>query len=485
MNFTKVSCFVFAIFSLFAINAIPSFAQTLSGWPSNSYQKILDVAECGKKLYVDDVSILSADDWVLLIQHRGASMVGEDCSRYGRIEEIGAAGNFELARVESVENNPVSGDDYVVLKSCPTLFYYAAYPGGQGIPADNDYGYQIVKVQYFEGNVEIDGDLVAPQWNSSTGTGGVIAIVARGAITLKADIDASGKGFAGGIPNGTDNNNSDEVDYDYSSAANKSGLKGEGIAFIPSSGDAGRGAAANGGGGGNGKNAGGGGGANFGAGGVGGKQNSAEGDVDNGGVGGYVLNYDEAYRTQVFLGGGGGGGHRSAQTIPSANDSKGGTGGGIVLIVASQLFVDRNGIEGTLIDRLITANGNYGESANNGSNGAGGGGAGGVVLLDVGTIAVNPLEIDLDLSVQAIGGNGGNTNGGADCTGPGGGGGGGVIWFRGESPASGVIMDVSGGNRGQGIGCTPVSHGAEDGQDGIVLEGLSYPVYYDENENPI
>lgn len=323
----KIFCvlFGFALFSLFNRDIL--FAQTLSSWPSNSYQKILDVAECGKKLYVADASILSADDWVLLIQHRGGSMIGEDCSRYGRVEELGAAGNFELVRVESVATSPSSGDDYIILKDCPSLFYYAAYPGTEGIPNDNIYGYQIVKVEYFEGDVEINGDLVAPAWNSSTGIGGVIVVVATESITLKANIDASGSGFTGGIPNATNNTIADQLDYAYSAGLNNSGSKGEGISIVHANWSAGRGAPANGGGGGNGKNAGGGGGSNYGTGGTGGKQNSAAGDVANGGTGGYTLNYNEAFRTQVFFGGGGGGGHRSAQTIPAANDSKGGSGG--------------------------------------------------------------------------------------------------------------------------------------------------------------
>lgn len=148
--------------------------------------------------------------------------------------------------------------------------------------------------------------------------------------------------------------------------------------------------------------------------------------------------------------------------------------------MAPQLYVDRNGFEGTSIDRFITVNGRAGESAN---NGAGGGGAGGVVLLDVGTIVISALATNLDLIVEAIGGDGGNTNGGTDCTGPGGGGG--VIWFRGTIPNSGVVTNVQGGNSGQGVGCSPSNHGAENGEDGAILEGLKYPVYYEENEEPI
>lgn len=462
-------------------------AQTLSSWPANSYQKVLDVANCGEKLFVDDASIFSADDWVMLIQNRGASMESEDCSHYGRLEDYGAAGNFELARIESVETAPQSGDDFIVLKACPSLFYYAAYPGTNGIPGDNGYGYQIVKVQYFSGGVIIDGKLNAPAWDASTGTGGVIAVVAAGTITLQADIDASGAGFVGGDPNGTNNSDADLTAYDYDPADNKAGLKGEGIVEVGTDANAGRGAPANGGGGGNGKNAGGGGGSNYGRGGVGGKQNSADGDVANGGVGGYDLTYDEWNRTRIFFGGGGGGGHRSAQGS-GTDESKGGAGGGIILLMASGLIVDRAPLEGTSVDRKITANGEPGGDANSGSNGAGGGGAGGVVLMDIGSITVNLVEANLDLIIEAVGGNGGTTSGGSDCTGPGGGGGGGVVWFRGDEEELPAWMSVAidkGNNGTASCNSTTVEHGADDGEDGAVKHDLTYPKWYAPSETPI
>ncbi|MCB9215456.1 MAG: hypothetical protein H6616_06195 [Ignavibacteria bacterium] len=412
---------------LLTVAANTSAQQSLTTWPTSPapYQKVLDAGDCGKRLYVDDASIFAADDWVLLVQHRGASAEGEECSRYGKVQEYSAAGNFELARVESVETQPSQGEEYVVLKACPSLFYYAAIwaPGNTDFPNNNLYGYQLVKVHYTDGDLTIDasqqsGTLQAPAWDGATG--GVIAIIATGTITLEANIDVSGAGFVGGEPNATDNSDVDQTAYEVSSA-DKAGNKGAGI-VTGSSSLLGRGGMANAGGGGGGKNAGGGGGSNFGAGGHGGDQIGTEDDPNTtaddenqkiGGEGGWPLQYDALNRTQVFFGGGGGGGHRSQKGTTIQNESKGGSGGGIILIMANKMEVDGS--------RTINASGANGHNAEPGDNGAGGGGGGGTVLLDIPTITI-PTGLTGDLTVNVEGGDGGNTNE-AHCTGPGGGGG--------------------------------------------------------------
>ena len=462
-----------------------SAQQTLTTWPTNSYQKVLDAADCGKKLYVSDASLLVADDWVLLVQTNGATAEDEECSRYGRVEKYGAAGNFELARVESVETQPVSGDDYVILKSCPSLFYYAAYnvPGlpSSGYPGSNDYGYQLVKVHYVDDDLTIDGNLNAPAWDNTAGTGGVIAIAATGTITLEADINVSEAGFPGGEPNLYDNSDVDQTAYELS-ITDKAGEKGEEI-LLGSSSLHGRGASANGGGGGGGRNAGGGGGSNYGSGGRGGDQNGAEDDPNTtaddenqkiGGEGGWPMAYNQNGRTQAFFGGGGGGGHRSAKGS-DPDESKGGVGGGIVLILANRLEVNGS--------RTIDASGGDGYDAEPGDNGAGGGGGGGVVLLDVPTIA-SVAGSTGTLTVDVEGGDGGDTDD-ADCTGPGGGGGGGLVWFRTSTAPTVVTLNKDGGTKGSATNCSTSPHNATDGEDGGELFNLTYPKWYDENETPI
>ena len=461
--------------------------SALSSWPANSYLKVLDAAECGKKLYVSDASHLGAGDWVLLIQTRGARGIGEDCGRYGRVEDYGGAGNIEIVRVDSINANPGLGDEYVVLQECPSLFYYAAYPGTSGIPGHNDYGYQIVKVQFFDNDVIVDGDLNADVWNPVTGVGGVIALASTGTITLKADIDVSGKGFAGGSPNSNDNSDADQSAYFYDPGDNKAGEKGKGIVEPLSLQGTGRGASGNGGGGGNGKNSGGGGGGNYGAGGLGGNQNEAEGGDALGGVGGYAMGYDVPECTRAIFGGGGGGGHRSAKGT-AQGESAGGAGGGLVLIICNELVVDRAIGEGTGVDRKILANGLNGGNAQDGDNGAGGGGAGGVVLLDVGSVSIASFQTNLDLIIEARGGQGGNTNVTTttlDCSGPGGGGGGGTVWYRSLTAPSAVQVNVSGGSNGTAVNCGNAPHGAESGEAGAEKFNLTVPVYYDDNETPI
>ena len=486
-----------------------SAQSTITGGVINTYLQVLDVSDYGRKIYVADGQGInvSVGDWLLLIQNQGAASDAVPANQCdgpgGGVSSYDAAGNFELVRVKGVDLTPPAGTfalfDCIELEAPVEMFYYArkANEYRDGFPRGNYYGFQAVVVPYYNGDVEITGDVTADVWDGVKG--GVFALAASGNVMLKADIDVDGKGFRGGAP--TANNTSvDQTDYGSDPGDNYGGSKGEGIIDItlgspdlnagraPYDESAGRGALANGGGGGNGKNAGGGGGSNYGAGGRGGKQNSAEdapGTADDedqliGGEGGWALDYTDKRRTQIFFGGGGGGGHRSAEDVLDPDDSEGGAGGGIVLILADSLIIGNN-------ERDIRANGSDGHNAGAGDNGAGGGGGGGAILLDVNEISVG----DGLLNLQVAGGNGGNSYTTADQTGPGGGGGGGVVWLRSTAVPIGVNYNfgdgtISGGIEGKSVhNGIPASFGAEDGSDGAVFFGLDYPKWYDQGESPI
>lgn len=268
-------------------------------------------------------------------------------------------------------------------------------------------------------------------------------------------------------------------------------------------GSCGQGAQGNAGGGGNdgipaaqanGYNSGGGGGGNGGVGGIGGNSwnggdnttvadnnptsaaNSGLGGFDAGGRGGGGLSPNVTSR--VFLGGGGGGGsanNGSADTIttfPPTNvatangavgviTSSGAPGGGIVLIRAGTLVVSAAS--------TINAQGirSYNKSPTGDTDSAGGGGGGGTVIIDApGTASVT------NLTLNAFGGIGGNSN--YFNHGPGGGGGGGYV----ATSFSGATIDVTGGAAGTDGCCggtagnlSPKNYRAAAGTAGTAITG--------------
>lgn len=293
----------------------------------------------------------------------------------------------------------------------------------------------------------LTGAVTTVPW--STSTGGVVAIRAINLNMNGQTINVDAMGFRGGA---TDAHNGPNGTNTYRNNNTVNQFKGEGIAGATRymfnratnteintgldfpNGNRARGAPGNAGGGGNG-DTGGGGGGNGGSGGVGGIWNAAQ--VDNaGGRGGSV--FTERAFDRVVLGGGGGGGSAgddggaAEATLPfgiGANPfSRGGAGGGIVLIQAT----NRSG------SLTINANGQvapFTDAATNAIQVGGGGGAGGSIVLfgTGGTIAAN-----------ALGGNGATARRTGHIA-SGGGGGGGVIF---ATSATGVTANTGAGQAG-------------------------------------
>ncbi len=272
------------------------------------------------------------------------------------------------------------------------------------------------------------GVLRAAPWNGAVG--GIVALFASERVTIAAGgrVDASGRGFRGGLTDpGT--NDADGITLEITDRE-QGGQKGEGL--DPAAvGLYGRGNFANGGGGGNAHNAGGGGGGNGGRGGQGGIEWVDSAVVETAGRGGVnVANLD-----RLVLGGGGGAGE-----FHHDSGADGGNGGGIVLILTPALA---GGGE-------LRANG---ASAISVVEAGSGGGAGGGVLV------LAPDVSAFSGSASARGGNGGDADVGL---GPGGGGGGGVVLGLAESAS----VDVTGGSNGTADGD---ARGAEPGEDGLVF----------------
>ncbi|MEA2238806.1 MAG: hypothetical protein QOC81_3530 [Thermoanaerobaculia bacterium] len=371
--------------------------------------------------------------------------------------------------------------------------------------------YQVIRVPQYT-TATLGSTLTALPWNGSTG--GILAIDVSGTLTLGgATVSVNGLGFRGGAGIALPGPDASALNTDFRTLAPDSatapsthlvnGSKGEGIAGTPRyvyqsgatigapgvnsalntgsegylNGSFGRGAPGNAGGGStdgdptaNGDNSGGGGGGNSGFGGPGG--NSWSSNLPVGGQGGGSIS---PKLTRITMGGGGGAGTSNNGSAadaagnvltdnnpPTSNGyySSGANGGGVIIIRALQT----DGVTSA----TLTANGF--SAQNVGRDGSGGGGAGGSVLFttQMGTLTT--------LSIQAKGGNGGNswllnTPGppppaiplSGERHGPGGGGGGGYILLSSAAASTNVAAGVN------GVTTTALdSYGAQPGTPGNV-----------------
>lgn len=406
----------------------------------NDYTEVLAFDPCNNTLQVGNATAYKVGDTVLLIQMKGAVIDATNTAAFGDVTDYKAAGNYEFNYIKSKTGNTIE------LLNIVTKQYDV--PDGK---------VQLVRVPYYEDAV-ITAPLTCLPWDG--GKGGILVLNARNTITLHANIDASEKGFRGGLatikPSDCAENN-----YFYGQASNKAALKGEGIVLLDNTMARGKGKAVNGGGGGNNHNAGGGGGSNAGKGGDGGKEHAVAGCVQavNGGIGGMPLPYANS-QNKIFMGGGGGAGDVNGVTGAVA---PGGNGGGIALIMANEIYTNGNAI-------LSKGQTPLNCTGNDCWEGQSGGGAGGTILLAVDNI-IGTTTINIS------GGNGANLSNSnpGGYNGPGGGGGGGMLWLKAASQPAAITYLATGGIKGI-FTATGDPGGAQDGATGGMTFNLQVPV---------
>lgn len=380
------------------------YAQSISGL-INQYARV--TAMTTNSVTVSSASGFAIGDLVLLIQMDGDlnTAAGAD------------AGNYEFNIIQSIVGN---------------TFTFASIARTYNPTAQK---VQLVKVPIYT-DVSVDGELSAANYDSSTGTGGVLALYACGTLTLNADIETWGRGFRGA--------NTTEMAIP-APATGDIVSQGEGIAPAYTNTSLGYGQSPAGGvGGGAGMQYpggfggfGGGGGGGVGGGGGGGGCPGGSGVAGYGGNAGFGTTsgmfgengqnasgtgYFNSADNKIFMGGGGG---YEAHKSPYGG---GGDGGGIIIIVAAEIIgnghiIKADGAESFHAGNCLTAPYEVQDHF--------GGGGGGQILLHSPIYTGNLL-----LSAQ-----GGNTN---SCMEVAGGGGGGGIWVSGALPAN-VSTDVSGG----------------------------------------
>ena len=443
-----------------------SFAQTTSIYGEiNDYYKVLGIDRDNSTVTLNKAYIFNElPDTVLLIQMTGIAG-----------NEVDKAGLYEFHIVTQVNGSTIT------LQAPPGSF------------KTNEL-VQLIRVPSYK-NAQIDEKLTCKEWNWADGTGGVLALMVEGTLSLNADIDVSERGFKGGKAYKTvysgpcSFNASDGTNLpDYPDASDLAGYKGEGAVTINifnpdylTSSLKGYRPTWNGGGGGNGKWSGGGGGANGRAGGTGDNQACGVPGFDLYSIpaelnAGNAIRYNNLFDNGVlvspseraYMGGGGGAG--------TGTGTAGGNGGGIVIIVAQKLQFNTNIITG--VANAIKANGGSVEGILNDA-GAGGGGAGGSILLSV--------EDYGDFHAQIKGGNGGSVNritcnNVENSMGAGGGGSGGFIIIKGERNLlndwiANNQVELNGGSFGRnnvvGVSCDGNVTG---GGAGYYLPNNSYPL---------
>lgn len=376
----------------------------------NVYSSVTtSLAQGDLSIPVSSTAGIAANDLLLVIQMAGDPIPDAQfvLTQWSIDLTNDPVGRWELARVSSISGTTVTLSE-------PLVHFYAANAT------------QIVRVpEYSSVSLSAPGTLVPKAWDGSTG--GIVALLVNGTLALNsgAGVDATGKGFRGGLP---------VVDPSFTgncwgdAPAPSGAQKGEGVAaagYGPL--HTGPSTSSNGGGGGDCLHAGGGGGGNGGMGGRGGNSDGylAAWDVGNravGGGGGPALSND--LRDHLLMGGGGGAGE-----VTSTGQGPGGAGGGIVFIRATSLAGPGS----------ILASGAPGSDSPD-DNATGGGGAGGSIYLRVvGSATCGTL--------LAAGAAGGNAFYGTEV-GPGGGGGGGRVLLEKSSGTCDPSAAVLGGNPG-------------------------------------
>lgn len=385
--------------------------------------------DCDQWVRMDRGLSVVPGDKVLLIQMKGA--VVDTGEAVGRLVASGGSGQFEFATVRSVQGTKLSLRAHLAT------------------PFNTRSAVQIIRIARYTKAV-VDDTVRARPWDGRSG--GVVALEVDDTLWLRAPIDVSGQGFRGGRVSrqGVGDCNLTMLMTDYANGS--SGEKGEGTAVVMPRGNAGRSPWATGGGAGAAHNSGGGGGGNGGSGGRGGNQwEGCNNPITNGGFGASQNTVDRD-SLRLYLGGGGGGAHQN-----NGVGTAGAHGGGIIVVRAKTIV----GGGSALVARGNDADTSLGD-------GAGGGGAGGSIVLASETL-------DLPLTLDARGGNGGNNIHGS-LHGPGGGGGGGMLVLVGRGlPALSPML--AGGQRGATV-TKPAPqkwNGSDDGNSGVTILASMLP----------
>ena len=454
------------------LSSIGLFAQTTISGVVNTYATVTDITGADLTITAQRGASHSfgCGDAVVVLQMAGADHSTALNASFGDLTALNAAGTYEWPVVESVTGS-------VITLAEPLTRSYTT-----------DDVVQLIHVPSY-GDAEVTGAVLGEPWNGQSG--GVVALNARGTLTLSADIDASGIGFRGG--SGIDDTRAGISDfcffnliengcvgtgYAYPASTAFAVEKGESISEPVAGQEHGRGHRVHGGGGGGVESGGGGGGGHAGAGGRGGGCNfnscfcdcsRSAGDYnETAGIGGssLIAQYSNALDRVVLGGGGGGGNNGNASQYYILPNRDGMPGGGIILLRADTV----EGAGGSIVARGESG---YVDDGSTDMFGTGGGGGGGAVLAEVDAWSAVAIDVSGGKGSDARSGSGGANR----RRGAGGGGGGGIAWLSGPSLPPGVTVTDDGGAGGLSYNTAGRQPG-HDGQPGLkggTIFGLDMP----------
>lgn len=447
---------------------------TIGGAVNTYYPSPVNATASGNSIPVSAVTnpqsalvAIEQGDLLLVMQVQDALIDSTNTNNYGggtgtgRGFTSGNAGRYEY--VVATNSVGVGGGTVITLDNLSRTYRSAPETSSRGRRT-----YQVVRVPQYS-SATVSGTVIAASWDGTSG--GILAFDVAGNLSMGGGtINASSRGFRGGLGRSLNGPAGTTTGYRGASTDGSGGSKAEGIAGTPRyvwngamgidnivegypNGSYYRGAPGNAGGGGNdgtptnnGENSGGGGGGNGGIGGRGG--NTWNSNLTVGGIGGDAF---AAAADRLTFGGGGG----AATSNNGANQTaSGGLGGGIVMIRSGSISGSGS----------ITANGSDAQDSNPTccGDGAGGGGAGGSIIVT----SQNPAGLS-GISTSARGGDGGDTLVAAVPHGPGAGGGGGVIFANGAFGSTNAGGGVSGTTAPSTTYPDP-NYGAQPGQNGSI-----------------
>jgi hypothetical protein len=173
----------------------------------NRYAAVLAFDICTNTITVSDATEFNPGDTVLMIQMKGAIIDTSNTSAFGTILDYGNAGNYEFNFISAKTGNQLTFKNKLT----------RAYDIPDGVV-------QLVRVPKYKA-AYFSGGLVPLAWNGATG--GIVCVYASLSLTSVENIDASQRGFRGGIGYNAASATCNQDNYYYPASSQFAAYRGE------------------------------------------------------------------------------------------------------------------------------------------------------------------------------------------------------------------------------------------------------------------
>ncbi len=213
-SYRNIICFILSLLILSVLAENVYSQDAAIGGIVNSYSKVTAIGF--DNVTLNNTTSFEAGDTVMLIQMKGITIIVDETTNNGNgAIALGKPGMFEFLTVNTVDQ----GTKVVTFNNAISRVY------------DTRGSVQLIKIPSYN-TANVTSTLTCQPWDSVTQTGGVLSIIVGKSLTLDADIDVSGKGFAGGKVYDGDGicTTVDPLTYNlytYPASFTNSGIKGE------------------------------------------------------------------------------------------------------------------------------------------------------------------------------------------------------------------------------------------------------------------